>query len=95
MHAAGKTGRPAGQADRRFGYGLQPQTDDVRDSQPADYKTAALCRANVTVLILDKKPRGLAETTFRVEWASSPHAAAQGKDALLSLTAWPSAGARP
>ena len=77
-----------------LGMAFKPQTDDVRDSHslPIIYQ---LLSAGSSVTVHDpwfKSPREgrLAENDLPgVEWASSPHAAAQGKDALLILTAWP------
>lgn len=77
-----------------LGMAFKPQTDDVRDSHSLPI-IKQLLSAGASVTVHDpwiKSPREgrLAENDLPgVEWASSPHAAAQGKDALLILTAWP------
>ena len=83
-----------------LGMAFKPQTDDVRDSHSLPI-IKQLLSAGASVTVHDpwiKSPRGgrLAENDLPgVEWASSPHAAAQGKDALLISPHGPIPGARP
>jgi UDPglucose 6-dehydrogenase len=77
-----------------LGMAFKPQTDDVRDSHSLPI-IKELLSAGASITVHDpwiKSPHEgrLAENDLPgVEWASSPYTAAQGKDALLILTAWP------
>lgn len=89
-----KLGALQGRRIAVLGMAFKPETDDVRDSHSLPI-VKQLLSAGATVTVHDpwvKSPLegGLAETGLPgVEWAASPYAAAQGKDALLILTAWP------
>ncbi|MGE5578209.1 MAG: UDP-glucose dehydrogenase family protein [Syntrophothermus sp.] len=77
-----------------LGMAFKPETDDVRDSHSLPIVNCLLSMgARITVhdpWINGPEQAGLSETELSgVIWASSPYEAADGKDAVLILTAWP------
>lgn len=77
-----------------LGLAFKPGTDDLRDTHTLPViEQLVFAGAEVTVhdpmLTLISWPRQMSAFLPDLRWASSPYEAAEGKDALLILTAWP------
>ena len=77
-----------------LGMAFKAETDDIRDSHSLPIVRHLLSLGAVLTVhdpgVKSPQQTGLAAAELpEVQWASSPYEAAQGKDALLILTAWP------
>ncbi|MGI6307929.1 MAG: UDP-glucose dehydrogenase family protein [Dethiobacteria bacterium] len=77
-----------------LGMAFKAETDDIRDSHSLPIVRHLLSLGAVLTVhdpgVKSPQQAGLAAADLpKVEWALSPYEAAQGKDALLILTAWP------
>jgi len=76
-----------------LGLAFKPGTDDLRDTHTLPVieqivSAGAAVTVHDPVLSKISWPRQMSAFLPELRWASSPYEAAEGKDALLILTAW-------
>ena len=73
-----------------WGLAFKPHTDDIREA-PALYNIEALLKEGAIVVVHDPEAMDNVQKIFgdKIQYAQTPHEAADGADAILIATEWP------